>query len=192
VIEYQDFGRGRAYARPRPKSGLFHDKVWRIKSRKDLKMAEINRKAGAIWNGDSRTGKGTISTESQALFEEPYTHKMRFVGSEVTGTNPEELIAAANAACFSMALASTLKKNGYDPEQIETTATITLMSESGNNEITDMYLHVRAYVPGLDEASLQNLISAADEHCPVSNLLRNGLDIRIEAELIHTDPAPTS
>lgn len=155
-------------------------------------MAEINRKAGAIWNGDSRSGNGMISTESQALFEEPYTHKMRFDGSEVTGTNPEELIAAANAACFSMALASTLKKNGYDPEQIETTATITLMSESGNNEITDMYLHVRAYVPGLDEASLQNLISTADEHCPVSNLLRNGLDIRIEAELIHTDPAPTS
>jgi organic hydroperoxide reductase OsmC/OhrA len=91
-----------------------------------------------------------------------------------------------------MALASTLKKNGHNPEQIETTATITMMSESGNNEITDMYLHVRAYVPGLDEASLQDLISEADDHCPVSNLLRNGLKIRIDAELIHTDPAPRS
>jgi osmotically inducible protein OsmC len=153
-------------------------------------MTQINRKAGAIWNGDSRSGKGFISTESQALFEEPYTHKMRFDGSAVTGTNPEELIAAAHAACFSMALASTLKKNGHDPGQVETSATITMMSENGKNEITDMYLHVRAFVPGLDEATLQELISAADEHCPVSNLLRNGLKIRIEAELIQTSPAP--
>src|SRR3990172_10601830 len=110
-------------------------------------MTEINRKAGAMWNGDSRNGSGLISTESQALFEQPYTHKSRFDGSQVTGTNPEELIAAAHAACFSMALASTLKKNGYNPEQVETTATITLMSENGCNKITDMYLHVRAYVP---------------------------------------------
>jgi lipoyl-dependent peroxiredoxin len=153
-------------------------------------MTKILRKAGAIWKGDSRNGKGDISTESRALFEQPYTHKMRFDGSQVTGTNPEELIAAAHAACFSMALASTLKKNGHDPEQVETSATITLMSESGNNEITAMNLHVRAYVPGLDDASFQDLISAADEHCPVSNLLRNGLDIKIEAELIQTAPAP--
>jgi osmotically inducible protein OsmC len=153
-------------------------------------MAEINRKAGAIWKGDSRSGNGLISTQSQALFEEPYTHKMRFDGSQVTGTNPEELIAAAHAACFSMALASTLKKNGHNPEQIETTATITMMSEDGNDRITDMNLHVRAYVPGLNQASLQDLITAADEHCPVSNLLRNGLKIKIDAELIQTHPAP--
>ena len=153
-------------------------------------MTEIKRKAGAIWNGDSRSGKGLISTESQALFEEPYTHKMRFDGSEVTGTNPEELIAAAHAACFSMALASTLKKKGYDPEQIETTATITLTSENGKNEITDMLLHVRAYAPGMDEAALNDIIPEADEHCPVSNLLRNGLKIQIESELIESAPAP--
>ena len=155
-------------------------------------MTEINRKAGAIWHGDSRSGSGDISTESRALFEQPFTHKMRFDGSEVTGTNPEELIAAAHAACFSMALASTLKKNGHDPEQIETTATITLRSEDGKNEITDMLLHVRAYAPGMDETTLKGLIPAADEHCPVSNLLRNGLNIRIEAELIQTDPDPTA
>jgi len=153
-------------------------------------MTEIKRKAGVIWNGDSRSGKGLISTESKALFEEPYTHKMRFDGSEVTGTNPEELIAAAHAACFSMALASTLKKNGYDPEQIETTATITLNSENGNNKITDMNLHVRAYAPGMDDAALRKLIPTADEHCPVSNLLRNGLNINIETELIESAPAP--
>jgi osmotically inducible protein OsmC len=147
-------------------------------------MAEINRKAGALWTGDSRSGKGSISTESKALFEQPYTHKMRFDGSQVTGTNPEELIAAAHAACFSMALASTLKKNGHDPVQVETTATITMMSQNGNNEISAMYLHVRADVPGLENDAFQELISTADEHCPVSNLLRDGLDIKIESVLI--------
>lgn len=151
-------------------------------------MTKIKRKAGAIWNGDSRNGDGTISTESRALFEQPYTHKMRFDPDEKSGTNPEELIAAAHAACFSMALAGTLKKNDYDPEQIETTATIMLMSESGSNEITAMNLHVRAFVPGLDEATFKDLISVADEHCPVSNLLRNGLDIKIETELLEAAP----
>jgi osmotically inducible protein OsmC len=115
---------------------------------------------------------------------------MRFDPSETSGTSPEELIAAAHAACFSMALASTLKKKGYDPEQVETTATITLTSESGNNVITDMNLHVRIFVPGLDEASLDEIISAADEHCPVSNLLRNGLEIKIETELVEAAPVP--
>jgi len=85
-----------------------------------------------------------------------------------------------------MALASTIKKNGYEPEKIETTATITLMSESGKNEISGMNLHVRTFVPGLDEASFDKLISLADEHCPVSNLLRNGLDIMIETELLES------
>ena len=108
-------------------------------------MTKILRKAGAIWNGDSRNGDGLISTESKALYGSPYTHKTRFDGDDTSGTNPEELIAAAHAACFSMALASTLKKNGYDPEQVETTATITLMSESGKNEITAMNLHVRLF-----------------------------------------------
>ena len=153
-------------------------------------MTTILRKAGAVWNGDSRNGDGMISTESKALYEQPYTHKMRFDPDETTGTNPEELIAAAHAACFSMALASTLKKNGYEPKQIETTATIKLMSESGKNEITDMNLHVRIFVPGLEEASVDEIISAADKHCPVSNLLRNGLEIKIEAELLKAAPAP--
>ena len=149
-------------------------------------MTTILRKAGAVWNGDSRNGDGVISTESKALYGQPYTHKMRFDPDEKSGTSPEELIAAAHAACFSMALASTIKKNGYDPEQIETTATIALMSESGKNEITDMNLHVRAFVPGLDEASFDEIILAADEHCPVSNLLRCGLGIKIETELLES------
>jgi len=101
---------------------------------------------------------------------------------------PKELIAAAHAACFSMALASTLKKKGFDPEQIETTANITLMSEGGKNEITDMMLHVRIFVPGLEEESLDEVISTADKNCPVSNLLRNGLEIKIKTELLEAAP----
>lgn len=148
-------------------------------------MTEITRKAGAIWTGDSRSGKGTISTESRVLYEQPYTHKSRFDAEDISGTNPEELIAAAHAACFNMALASTLKKNNYDPVQVETTATITLMSGNAGNEITDMFLHVRANVPGLDDVTFQKLIEEADQHCPVSNLLREGLDIEIEASLLN-------
>jgi osmotically inducible protein OsmC len=155
-----------------------------------LEMTTILRKAGAVWNGDSKNGKGIISTESKVLYEQPYTRMMRFDPNGTSGINPEELIAAAHAACFSMALASTLKKNGYEPEEVETTATITLMSESGNHEITDMHLHVRVYTPGLDKTSLDKIILAADEHCPVSNLLRNGLDIKIETELLETAPTP--
>jgi lipoyl-dependent peroxiredoxin len=147
-------------------------------------MDEIKRKAGALWRGDSKTGNGLISTESQALFERPYTHKTRFDGGDTTGTNPEELIAAAHAACFSMALASTLKKNGYDPKQTDTTATCTLTPGNGEYTITAMNLHVRADVPDIDESKFQKMVMEADKGCPVSNLLRDGLKIDIEATLL--------
>ena len=83
-------------------------------------MTEFQRKAGAMWTGDLKTGNGLISTESRTLYELPYTFQTRFGDQE--GSNPEELIAAAHAACFSMALASTLEKNGFTPVQVETTA----------------------------------------------------------------------
>jgi osmotically inducible protein OsmC len=152
-------------------------------------MTKILRKAGAVWNGDVKNGNGVITTESKALYGEPYTLKMRFDPEERSGTNPEELIAAAHAACFSMALASTFKKEGYDPEEVETTATITLMAENGNNEIAAMNLHVRAFVPGLDKDAFDKMITKADANCPVSNLLRCGLDINFETELLEAAPA---
>jgi osmotically inducible protein OsmC len=113
---------------------------------------DINRKAGAFWNGDSRSGAGLISTESMALFEQPYTHETRF-GQE-SGTSPEELLAAAHAACFSMALAATLKKNGFEPRQTDTNAICTVVSKNGGYEITRMRFHVRADAPDLDNATL--------------------------------------
>jgi osmotically inducible protein OsmC len=111
---------------------------------------------------------------------------MRF--EDEPGTNPEELIAAAHAACFSMAIASTLVKHGYEPVRTDTTATCVMGSrDGGGHEITTMQLHIRAEVPGMDEDTFRKLILEADEVCPVSNLLRNGLEIQIDATLLQDD-----
>ena len=149
-------------------------------------MAEKFRKAGVLWTGDLRNGHGIVSTESQALFEKPFTYRMRF--EDDPGPNPEELIAAAHAACLSMSVASTLAKNGYDPVRTDTTATCVFSPKDGEGyEITAMQLHVRAEVPGIDEDTFQKMILQADETCPISNLLRSGLDIQIDATLLQDD-----
>ncbi len=149
-------------------------------------MAEFNRKAGALWTGDLKNGNGLISTESKTLFELPYSFQTRFGDKE--GSNPEELIAAAHASCLSMALASTLEKNGFTPVQTETTATCTVASKNGGFEITNMRLHVRCEVPNIDEATFKKLVIEADKGCPVSNLLRDGLNIEITSALIEKVP----
>ena len=149
-------------------------------------MTEKYRKAGVLWTGDLRNGNGILTTESQALFEQPFTYSMRF--EDEPGTNPEELIAAAHAACFSMSIASTLAKNGYDPVRTDTTATCILAArDNGGHEISGIQLHVRAEVPGIDEDTFQKMILEADEGCPVSNLLRSGLKIQIDATLLQDD-----
>ncbi len=145
-------------------------------------MTEFDRKAGVLWTGDLKSGNGLISTESKTLFELPYSYQTRFGDKE--GLNPEELIAAAHAACLSMAVANTLEKNAFTPVQTETTATCTLASKNGGYQITNMRLHVRAEVPGIDEATFTRLVMEADEGCPVSNLLRDGLNIEITTALI--------
>jgi osmotically inducible protein OsmC len=145
-------------------------------------MTEFNRKAGVLWTGDLKNGNGLISTESRVIYELPYTYQTRF-GDQV-GLNPEELIAAAHASCFSMAVANTLEKNGFTPVQTETTATCTLASQNGGFDITAMRLHVRCEVPGIDEATFNKLVVEADKGCPVSNLLRDGLKIEITTALI--------
>jgi osmotically inducible protein OsmC len=142
----------------------------------------FNRKAGVLWTGDLETGNGLISTESKALFELPYNYVTRF-GDE-TGLNPEELIAAAHASCFSMAVANTLKEKGFTPVQTETTATCTLASKNGGFEITNMRLHVRGEVPDIDETTFRQIVMEADRGCPVSNVLRDGLEIEITTTLI--------
>src|SRR5262245_22235895 len=145
-------------------------------------MSEINRKAGALWTGDAKSGVGMISTESRALYALPYSYRTRY--GEQTGTNPEELLASAHATCFSMALADTLKKNGFEPKKADTVAICTIASNNGSHQITGMKLHVRAEVPGIREAVFQEMVHEADQSCPVSNLLRNVLEIEIAATLI--------
>lgn len=146
-------------------------------------MAEITREASAVWRGDLRKGRGKISTGSTVLADQPYSFAMRFEDSP--GTNPEELVAAAHAACYSMALASTLDKNGYKPESIQTHATCTLArQEGGGFRITRMNLSVRGRVPGISPGSFAQIAEEADKGCPVSNLLRPGLEIVRETDLL--------
>ena len=145
-------------------------------------MTEISRKASAFWNGYSSNGAGVINTESMALLEQPYNSQTRY--ADVPGTNPEELIAAAYAACFSMTLANILHKNGFAPRRTDTDATCTVASKDGGHAITRIQLHVRTEVPDMDEVAFQRLIKEADQDCPVSKLLRNGLDVEIDATLL--------
>lgn len=147
-------------------------------------MSEFKRKAGAIWKGDLKSGAGLISTESRALMEAPYNFGSRFEESG-QGTNPEELIAAAHAGCYSMAFANTLKKEGYEPERVDTKAVCTITAlDAGGFEITRMALDVRGEVEGIDEETFQEIAQKADQGCPVSNLLREGLEIEIETRLV--------
>ena len=146
-------------------------------------MAEFRRRGEAVWLGDLKAGNGRISTRSGALKDVPYSFSTRF--QDEPGTNPEELIAAAHAACYSMALADTLASKGWPVERIETSATCTVASQpSGGFRITAMRLVTRARVPGLDEAGFAQLAQAAEKACPVSNVLRSGLRIELEAALI--------
>jgi osmotically inducible protein OsmC len=145
-------------------------------------MAEIIRKAEAVWKGDLRKGSGAISTESTVLSEVPYSFATRFENEP--GTNPEELIAGAHSACYAMALASTLAKKGYKPERIDVSAACVLEKQEGGFAITRMRLRARGTVPDIDDDTYFEVAKEADMSCPVSNLLRPGLTIELETELL--------
>jgi len=129
----------------------------------------MKRKASAIWNGELKTGKGTISTESGALSNLQYSFTTRFENG--VGTNPEELIAAAHAGCFSMALSAQLGSIGLKPEKIETSATVTMDKLDNNWTITEVLLEVKAKVPGADAAAFNKAANEAKAGCPISRLL---------------------
>jgi osmotically inducible protein OsmC len=144
-------------------------------------MSDIKRGAKAVWTGDLRTGKGLIDADSGVLRQVSYSFATRFMNE--TGTNPEELIASAHAACYSMAFADTLSGKGYRPEKIETRAICTMSKRGNGFRITRMRLEVRGQVPDMDEATFKEIAEKADEVCPVSNLLRSGLEIELSASL---------
>jgi osmotically inducible protein OsmC len=146
-------------------------------------MARIERIGEARWEGNLREGQGTITTvESKVLDAEAYSFGTRF--REKPGTNPEELIAAAHAACYSMAFANVLADRDYKPEYVATRATCALAPKDGGGfEITEMHLEVEAAVPDIDQATFRQLAEVADNGCPVSNLLRKGLRIILDVTL---------
>ena len=129
----------------------------------------MKKTASAIWQGDLKSGKGTISTESGALKDNPYGFNTRFEGAP--GTNPEELIGAAHAGCFSMALSLMLGQAGFTAERIATRAEVTLDKDGEGFSITAIALTLDAKIPDIDETQFQQIANQAKEGCPVSKVL---------------------
>ncbi len=129
----------------------------------------MQRKGSAVWTGGLKDGKGTVSTASGVLKETQYSFSTRFENG--IGTNPEELIAAAHAGCFSMALSAQLGNDNLKPERIETTATVTLEKQDAGFAITTVHLDVTARIPGATEEAFRKSAEAAKAGCPVSKLL---------------------
>lgn len=137
------------------------------------------RSGEATWNGNLPDGNGTMSVESGA-YEGAYSFRSRFEDGD--GSNPDELIAAAHAGCFSMALANVLDDAGYDPESVHTNADVTLRTLEDGPAITTVHLTAEATVPNIDEETLQEHAEAAKSDCPVSKALA-GVEITLDASL---------
>jgi osmotically inducible protein OsmC len=138
------------------------------------------RKAKAVWRGTGRAGNGSLSTDSGVLAETPYSFKTRFENEK--GTNPEELIAAAHAGCFTMALAFQLQGAGFTPTELSTEAAVSLDPEGQGFRISRSALTLRASVPNLDEATFTRLAGVAEKNCPVSKVLN--AEITLDAKLV--------
>jgi osmotically inducible protein OsmC len=138
------------------------------------------RHASAVWNGSLKEGKGTISTESGVLSNTQYSFSTRFENGK--GTNPEELIAAAHAGCFTMALSGQLGNAGMTAESLETTASLTLEKLEAGFTVTKIHLDVKARIPGADPAAFEKAAANAKAGCPISRLLK--AEITMTAQLM--------
>lgn len=143
-------------------------------------MANIVKHGSAHWEGAIKTGKGTVSTQSGVLSQQPYGFNTRFEGQP--GTNPEELLGAAHAACFSMALSLILGDAGLTPTSIDTRADVTLSKTEAGFEITSIALTLKASIPGATQTQFLELADKAKTGCPVSKLFR--APITLDATLI--------
>jgi lipoyl-dependent peroxiredoxin len=139
----------------------------------------MQRRATAVWRGDLKNGKGALSTQSSILSGTPFSFKTRFENG--FGTNPEELLAAAHAGCFAMALSAQLGKDGLRPENLETTATITFEKVGEHFAITKSHIDLQALVPGATQELFDAAVKAAETGCPVSKLFK--AEISIDAHL---------
>ena len=137
------------------------------------------RKAKAVWQGTGKDGTGALSTDSGILSSTPYSFKTRFESEP--GTNPEELIAAAHAGCFTMALAFQLQAAGFTPTELSTEAAVSLVPEGAGFKIDKSHLTLRASIPGIDQAKFEELAGAAEKGCPVSKVLN--AEITMDAAL---------
>jgi osmotically inducible protein OsmC len=137
------------------------------------------RKASARWEGGLKDGKGVVTASSGAFSKLPYSFRTRF--EDAPGTNPEELIAAAHAGCFSMAFSAELGKAGLSPQSVETTASLTLEMLPGGPTVTAIHLETTARVPGADKAKFDAAADAAKKGCPISRLLNT--KITLDAKL---------
>lgn len=140
------------------------------------KFWKMKRNATAVWNGSGKEGKGAISTQSKVLEDTAYSYKARF--EEGTGTNPEELIAAAHAGCFTMKLAFNIDAEGYEAEQLETTCTIELK----DGAISSSYLKLTAKIPSINKTKFDELVSDAEKNCPISKLLNTTISVDAQLE----------
>ena len=139
------------------------------------------RKGSAVWNGSLKEGKGTVSTESGTVSNAQYSFSTRFENGK--GTNPEELIAAAHAGCFSMALSAQLGNAGITPQSLETTAAVTLEKLDSGFTITKIHLDLVARIPGVDKAVFDKAAADAKAGCPVSKVLK-GAEITLTTKLL--------
>ena len=140
----------------------------------------IHRHATAVWKGGLKEGTGNITTESAVLDATPYSFARRFEGE--AGTNPEELIAAAHAGCFSMAFSAQLGQAGHTPERIETRAVVSLERGPEGFVIPEIALDVQAKIPGIDEALFHRLATQAKETCPISRLMNAKISMTAKLE----------
>jgi osmotically inducible protein OsmC len=140
----------------------------------------MQRKASAVWHGDLKSGKGDLSTASGVLKNTQYSFGTRFENG--SGTNPEELIAAAHAGCFAMAFSAELGKAGFTPDSIHATATVTLEKSEAGWTVTESDLDLTAKIPGIDGAKFTAIANGAKAGCPISRLLnaKITLDARLE------------
>ncbi len=143
------------------------------------------RKASAIWQGTGRDGSGHLTTDSGVLSSTPYSFKTRFESEK--GANPEELIAAAHAGCFTMALAFGLQAAGFTPTELSTEAAVSLVPEGAGFKIDKSALTLRAAIPGIDQAKFEELAHGAEKNCPISKVLN--AEITLDATLVSSSPA---
>ena len=141
----------------------------------------MDRTASAVWHGTLKEGKGTISTHSGVLKDSQYSFSTRF--ADGIGTNPEELIAAAHAGCFTMALSNELTTANLPPESLETKATVTFERTDAGPTITKIVLATTGKVPGADKAAFDKAAEGAKANCPISRLFKNNTEIILDAKL---------